>query len=165
MKLSKIIDVVADEIQAPNDYSDNKFKVFLSGSIDMGAAEDWQAKVVAALDSNNIEILNPRREDWDSSWEQSLEDERFVEQVEWELNGLEDADLILVYFDPNGEAPITLMELGIHTKDKADKMIVCCPEGYFRKRNVDVMCRKYGIQQADNIDELIEEAQKKILNF
>ena len=162
MKLSKIIDKVAEEIQAPNEYDKDMFKVFLSGSIDMGKAVDWQKQVIEALDSDDIQILNPRREDWDSSWEQSLEDERFVEQVEWELNGLEDADLILVCFDPEGQAPITLMELGIHAKGKADKMIVCCPKGYFRKGNVDVMCRKYNIKQADTIEEMIDMAHEYI---
>jgi hypothetical protein len=46
-----------------------------------------------------------------------------------------DGIVICVYFDPKGQSPITLLELGLfHDKD----IIVCCPEGFWRKGNVDV---------------------------
>lgn len=89
-----------------------------------------------------------------SSWEESITNPLFREQVEWELNALEEADMIVVYFDPKGKAPITLMELGLH---KDDKIIVCCPDGYHKKGNVDVVCHKYNIKQVDDIDGLVKE--------
>src|SRR5262245_28107910 len=63
--------------------------VFLAGSIEMGAAEDWQAIVQRGLDDLEVLVLNPRRDDWNASWVQSISDPRFREQVEWELSGLE----------------------------------------------------------------------------
>lgn len=60
----------------------NKFSVFLAGSIEMGLAENWQEQIEKAFDeSEDIYLLNPRRDDWDSSWKQSIEDEQFNEQV------------------------------------------------------------------------------------
>ena len=42
--------------------------VFLAGSIEMGAAEDWQARLTHALQDLDVLILNPRRDEWDASW-------------------------------------------------------------------------------------------------
>ncbi len=141
------------EIQAPNKLPK---KVFLAGSIEMGKAENWQTKLVSGLsqdDDKPFIVYNPRRDDWDSSWEQKITNDQFREQVEWELTALDDADIIVMYFDPNTMSPISLLELGIH-KNK-ESMIVLCPEGFWRKGNVDIVCKKYGIQQANSLENLI----------
>ena len=135
---------------------DNKLKtVFLAGSIDMGKSVDWQKELTQMLtaDWNGI-LLNPRRKNWDNSWVQSIENTQFREQVEWELDGLELADIVVVYFAPESVAPITLLELGLfgHTK----KMVVCCPEGFWRKGNVDIVCKKYNIFQVETLKEVVE---------
>jgi len=120
--------------------------VFLAGSIDMGAAKDWQTDLVVALGARDITILNPRREDWDSSWKQSIDEPQFREQVEWELDGLERADLVAMWFAPDSVAPITLLELGLTAR--ADKLVVGCPAGFWRKGNVEVVCARFDIPLA-----------------
>jgi hypothetical protein len=147
------------EIQSPNTWvgDDNYTTIFLAGSIgldDSGLAEKWQEKVIAALSDKPIRFLNPRRNDWDSSWSQDIHNEQFVEQVTWELNSLEMAQIVIMYFDPNTKSPISLLELGLHAKEQ--KLIVLCPEGFWRKGNVDVVCEYYNINQVDTFDELIE---------
>jgi len=146
------------EIKAPESYADySKMNaVFLAGSIEMGKAVDWQAEVAKNLADQDILILNPRRDDWDSSWEQSINHPQFREQVEWELNALERADTILMYFAPETMAPITLLELGIYAKSHPEKMIVCCPTGFWRKGNVDIVCNMYGVRQVEGLERLIE---------
>jgi hypothetical protein len=128
--------------------------IFLAGSIEMGKAENWQDRIAEVLKDRDITIFNPRRDDWDSSWVQSIDNPQFREQVEWELNALEKANFILMYFDPATKSPISLLELGLFAKE--DKMVVCCPEGFWRKGNVDVVCKKYGVYQVDNLDELVK---------
>ena len=127
--------------------------VFLAGSIEMGLAGDWQAEVIAALADLDIIILNPRRTDWDSSWRQSIDDTRFREQVEWEIAAQERADLIAMYFAPETRAPITLLELGLFAN--SGKQVVCCPDGYWRKGNVEVVCARYRIPLVETLAELI----------
>lgn len=46
--------------------------VFLAGSIEMGKAENWQIHVENLLEYTDCVIFNPRRDDWDSSWVQSV---------------------------------------------------------------------------------------------
>lgn len=143
------------EIKAPNKYiiNDQKMSIFLAGSIEMGSADNWQTKLVTALKDLDILILNPRRDDWDSSWKQTIDNNQFKEQVEWELAALERAELIVMYFDPNTKSPISLLELGLFAR--SGKLLVCCPEGFWRKGNVDIVCKKYGIIQEDSIDNII----------
>ena len=59
-----------------------------------------------------------------------------------------------MYFDPNTTSPISLLELGLHAKSK--KMIVCCPEGFWRKGNVDIVCENFYIPTFNSLDELIK---------
>lgn len=146
----------AIEVQAPNEVVlDTEYtNVFLAGSIEMGVAEHWQKRVIDALSDKPIRFLNPRRDDWDSSWSQDIHNDEFVEQVVWELTSLEQSHLVIMYFDPNTKSPISLLELGLHAREQ--KLIVLCPEGFWRKGNVDVVCEYYGINQVDTFDELIE---------
>lgn len=126
--------------------------VFLAGSIEMGRAELWQDAVAAALRDQPLTILNPRRDDWDASWEQSSVNPQFVAQVTWELDAQERADLIAMYFAPETYAPITLLELGLFAA--SGKLLVCCPPGYWRKGNVGVVCARYDIPQVPTLTEL-----------
>jgi hypothetical protein len=136
------------EICTPPSYSKFKRKdaptVFLAGSIEMGNAEDWQKRVISYFKFKNIiNFYSPRRDDWDSSWEQSLNSPNFYEQVSWELDMLTASDFIYMYFDPSTQSPISLLELGMFAS--SGKMVVCCPHGFYRKGNVDVVCQKFNV--------------------
>lgn len=144
----------ADTKDAPN------ASVFLAGSIDMGAAVDWQQEVTDALSELPVAVFNPRRDDWDSSWKQDISDDKFREQVEWEHDHMDKASVIAFYFDPKGQAPITLMELGMHCAD--GKAVVCCPEGYWRRGNVQVLCARHNVPMVDTLEDLIEEVKKRL---
>ena len=115
--------------------------MFLAGSIEMGAAEDWQARLVAAL-PDHVVALNPRRLDWDASWRQSIDEPKFREQVEWELDGLERADVVAMWFEPATKSPITLLELGVHAR--GGKLEIGCPAGFWRRGNIEVVSARYG---------------------
>jgi len=135
--------------------------LFLAGSIEMGEAENWQERVARELsDVPNLTILNPRRDDWDRSWVQSIAYRQFREQVEWEISAQEMANVIFMYFAPASKAPITLLELGLFAR--SGKMIVCCPDGFWRKGNVEVVCNRFGIPLSDDLDDAIERLKNSL---
>ena len=140
----------------PIDWANGRKKIFLAGSIDNGTAVDWQADFTHLLQVANLDfdVLNPRRKQWDSSWKTTTDNPLFVEQVSWELEGLERADYKIFYFAPNTLAPITLLELGLYGRQ--DYSIVCCPKDYWRKGNVDMVCQRYGIRQVIDIQALAQ---------
>lgn len=131
----------------------NEITVFLAGSIEMGTATKWQDQVIDHLNSlpitRHYTLFNPRRQDWDSTWEQDARNPNFYQQVNWELNALDKADKILMYFDPGTKSPISLLELGLYAS--SGKLIVVCPDGFWKKGNVELVCEKYGIPMFDNL--------------
>lgn len=143
------------EIKAPQPFSgtENRIKVFLAGSIEMGKAEKWQDRLIKDLGHHDVVFLNPRRDDWDSSWVQSIDNPQFNEQVTWELSALEAADVRIFYFDPNTTSPITLLELGLHSNSTFTR--VCCPPGYFRKGNIDITCDYYVIPVFNTYEDFV----------
>jgi hypothetical protein len=125
--------------------------VFLAGSIEMGSAVDWQSDLGECFSKKGFVVFNPRRDDWDSSWQQKFESPQFYQQVNWELNALDQADYIIMYFDPNTKSPISLLELGLYATSK--KLWVICPDGFWRKGNVDMVCNKYNIPLFTSIED------------
>ncbi|MCK9449082.1 MAG: nucleoside 2-deoxyribosyltransferase domain-containing protein [Bacteroidales bacterium] len=140
--------------------SDNRIKIFLGGSIDMGKAENWQAQVERQLSDKNVIVLNPRRDDWQNDWKAVSTDPDFRTQVAWELEALEQADNIIMYFLPESQSPISLLELGLYAR--TDKLMVVCPEGYWRKGNVDIVCEKYEVEMYESLEELMVTLRNKI---
>lgn len=119
--------------------------MFLAGSIEMGKARDWQAELAAELDPGFDYVLNPRRDEWDPRWEQSLDNDEFVGQVNWELDGLKMSTLIIFYLQAGTKSPISLMELGL-CADVDGEVVVVCEDGFWRKGNVEILCQRAGIQ-------------------
>ena len=153
---------MARVIKPPTPLPADKYtpSVFLAGSIEMGAADDWQTEVERALQDLDVLILNPRRDEWDASWVQSIDNPQFREQVEWELAGLERAAVVAMYFAPSTKAPVTLLELGLCAR--AGKLIVCCPEGYWRRGNVEVVCQRYGVSLVDDLQTLLTQVRQRL---
>ena len=140
-------------IEAPNKLEFTNNSIFLAGTIDNGDSFDWQSEVIKSLNGFDITILNPRRKDWDSSWKQTFDDPQFNEQVNWELDALDKADFILMYFAPESKSPISLLELGLYAN--SNKLIVCCPDGFYRKGNVEIVCKRYGISLFNSLELMI----------
>ncbi|MGC3961048.1 MAG: nucleoside 2-deoxyribosyltransferase domain-containing protein [Verrucomicrobiota bacterium] len=136
--------------------------VFLAGSIDDGTAVHWQKQFLVALQSEDLTLLNPRRDQWRSTVVQAANVPEFREQVDWELTGLERADLIALHFAPESRAPISLLELGLFAR--TGKLIVSCPEGYWRKGNVEMVCQRYGVALVGSLDELIQTVRNRLAN-
>ncbi len=146
---------------------EDTFSVFLGGSIEMGKAEDWQTEISDYLSDLDINILNPRRDDFDPDWPQDpTPGTKFHEQVTWELNALEEADYRIFYFAKDTMSPITLMELGLHTKaysfHNRDKVIVYVDKDYKRAGNVLIFCNRYNVPVYQDKEEFKTKLKRNI---
>ncbi len=124
--------------------------IFLAGSIEMGAAEDWQSQTTKLLREHDMTVLNPRRDDWDATWEQSMDAPQFREQVQWELEALERADVILMHFCLGTYSPISLLELGLFAR--SGKLVVSCPPEFWRHGNVHITCVRHRVPLYPDLD-------------
>lgn len=134
-------------------------KIFLAGSIEMGSAEDWQTRTEVELESYPVTLYNPRRTSWDSSWIQRESNDQFRKQVNWEMDKLEQSDIIFFRILGNTKSPITLMELGLHA---TDRVIVCCDEDFWRFGNIEVVCSRFGIPLFTDYEKAIASLKSKI---
>jgi len=151
--------------KAPDDFKDHgsSISVFLAGSIDMNKAPKWQKTIEEELSiypNGLLTVLNPRRDKYKTKGKQSISDPYFKKQVMWELAGIEEASIIFMYFSPDTLAPVTLLELGLY----ADRMniVLVCPDGYWRKGNVEIVADVYKIPLYNSLEEGIKELHKSI---
>lgn len=153
--------------KAPEPYecTTEEITIFLAGSIEMDTAEKWQDRILENFkDFDNIVLLNPRRDAWDSTIEQSVSNPEFYKQVDWEFQGLHTADIIALYFDPNTKSPITLLELGLMAATYSN-IVVCCPEGFWRKGNVEYICQQYDIPLTESFDEFCASILETVRDY
>lgn len=118
---------------APNDHEhENLISIFLAGGLT--GCPDWQQRVVRELKGLPCVILNPRRQGM-SLWN----DEDTQQQIEWEFNMMEKADVILFYFPADSICPIALYELGRWNalgESRNKKIIISVHADYQRKMDV-----------------------------
>ena len=130
--------------------------IFLAGSIDMGTAINWQKKVEEEFQYFPGIIFNPRRDDWDSSWKQEDVDPQFRAQVDWELDYLRYASKVFMFISKESKAPITLLEFGYIAHSFPEKLTICVEDGFYRRGNIEVVCRREGIPLQNNLQTTID---------
>ncbi len=97
---------------------------FIAGGI--SNCPDWQKEMVGrirllGLDDDFV-VINPRREDF------NIHDPKMTEQqIEWEREHLDTADLIVFWFPFHTLCPITLYELGVAAASGASLIVGCHP--------------------------------------
>jgi hypothetical protein len=134
--------------------------IILYGAI-QSSSPDWQTSLSTSLSDIPIAILNPDRSDWDSTWVEDISFPAFTEQVEWEMDYAQIVDVIVFYFAPEALTPITLLELGMYAG--TGKAIVCCPEGFYKRGNVQIVCKRYGIEMLGSLEELQERVRARLM--
>ncbi|CAM1343711.1 nucleoside 2-deoxyribosyltransferase domain-containing protein [Tenacibaculum amylolyticum] len=110
---------------------------FLAGSMNLQKEVSWRDKIMKEI-SGNVLFLDPTNKNHDS-----LSDKEMKAHIEWELEAMELADTIILNFLPNAMSPISLVELGLHAK--SGKLIVVCPDEFYKSRYVHILCKKYKI--------------------
>lgn len=134
---------------APTD-SRGYTRVFLAGTIDMGASEDWQktaAELFRAKQGNYL-LFNPRQDEWHPEREGEMD-----YQVNWELEHLESADYILMNILPGSLSPISLLELGLYARE--GKLLVVCTPEYSRYDNVRITCARYSVPVFSSLEDAV----------
>ncbi|EJT68266.1 hypothetical protein GGTG_14155 [Gaeumannomyces tritici R3-111a-1] len=149
-------------IHAPSEEAPRGVRsVFLAGTTSRVDTTDWRETLSSLLSETTITIYNPYRPDWDSTWREDVDFAPYRQQVEWELDMQEKVDTIVVYFHPATQAPISLLELGLCARVPG-KAIVCCPEGYWKRGNVQMVCQRYGVEMVESIEGLRDAIVKRM---
>lgn len=135
--------------------NDGEISVFLAGGIT--DCYNWQQDIINYIESKNfaekenLVLLNPRRENFPIH-----DPSASMEQITWEFNALENADIFSMYFVNNKSVqPICMYELGRNIVkmqmrkpiDWKDRIIISVEDGYKREQDVQIQvelaCGKY----------------------
>ena len=117
-------------IEVPEKQETGLTKLFLAGSIT--GAPDWQKIIISKVKDFDIAIYNPRRRNFSNNIS-GLD----VEQISWEHEYLEKADVVSFWFCKETLSPITLFELGTYSKISKPIVIGMDPE-YLRRRDIEI---------------------------
>jgi hypothetical protein len=123
-KVQRMGVVVAPERPGPAP----RLGVFLAGGI--SGVADWQQDAIGRLQAVWPVIYNPRRDDFPMGDESAG-----VEQIRWEYDHLERADVILFWFSFEAMQPIALYELGRWVAS-AKPLAVGAHPGYARRFDI-----------------------------
>lgn len=141
-----------------------KISIFLGGSIEVGAARDWQTELIQHFGiqeyAARLEILNPRRAAWDASW--PVDDpnhHELKEQINWELYYQDKADLIVYNFASGTISPITLLELGTYAPRNP---VIHVEDGYKRHANVKITADHFGWDYHEDWDGFLKDIDHRI---
>lgn len=130
--------------------------IFLAGTIDNGESSNWQLEFIQRFTFtgfNHIDFYNPRRTEWINNMKPTFDNSTFFQQVNWELDAMNKADIIIMNFLPNSKSPVSMLELGLYAK--SGKLIVCCPDEFWRQGNVQIVCNNYNIPFYKTITEML----------
>lgn len=112
--------------------------VFMAGGITN--CPDWQAELKRILMNKDrgLEgvLLNPRRKNFPMA-----DPTAAAEQIKWEFDGLNAADIILFWFSRGSDNPIVMFEYGTHLyryvyEDSLPAIVVGCDPFYSRAKDV-----------------------------
>lgn len=142
--------------------------VFLAGTTSATGEADWRESLASALGgqlppdtARDIVLLNPKRDDWDSTWREDFRDARWAEQVQWELDMQDAAHLVVVFFHGVSPAPISLLELGLCVR--SGRAVVCALDNYSKRGNVEAVCRRYGAVMVNTPEELAAKVAERLM--
>ena len=140
-------------VQCPAEADPRDFErsVFLAGGI--SSCPDWHAQMLELLRDTDWLVLNPRREDFDSS------DAGMAQaQIVWEYRHLRLAGAIAFWFPPQTLCPITLYELGAWSMTDKPLFVGVDPQ-YKRRADVIIQTQlaRPGVRVADSLEGLAEQ--------
>ena len=121
-----------------------RHRVYLAGST---KGIDWQRYFINELADLRVDVFNPRSDVVDGLYG-------------WEIEHLNIANVIALYFDPHDTSPNGLLTLGLFSK--TDRLIVCCPEQFYKKDDVDYICQREDIHQVETLDLLVANTIARI---
>jgi len=143
-------------IEAPNNHTSNEKSLFVAGWI--SNCPNWQEEFILYFKDKTITIFNPRRKNFDIN-NKNLE----LEQITWEHNHLEKADIISFWFPKETLCPIVLYELWKYIK--SDKQIfIWVDSEYQRKSDVEIQTKLVNpdIEIVYSIKDLAEQILKTL---
>ncbi|KAF2270342.1 hypothetical protein CC78DRAFT_451341, partial [Lojkania enalia] len=93
------------------------------------------------LSDLSITIFDQRSSDWHQTQRLGNSHTSSKKYLSWKLACLEEADVIALYLQPVLISSSDMLELRIYSS--SGKLVVCCPEGLWRRGDVEIVCQDF----------------------
>lgn len=137
--------------------------IFLAGPTEI----PWRDVFLSLLTStaatlpNGLTVYNPFQPNWDSTWrEDYATDPKFRAQTDWEMERMDSATVVVVYFDERSKAPVSLLELGLVAR--SGRAVVGCQQGFWKRGNVQAVCERLGVPLVEDMDGLVKMVVERV---
>lgn len=70
------------------------------------------------------------------------------------------ADVIVFNFVAGQQCPVTLLEMGLYAG--SGKAVVCCPVGFWKRGNVQMVCERFRIPLVEGLEEVEREVRRRL---
>lgn len=129
--------------------------LFLAGGISRPV--DWRGAVTDELQSSDIAVIDPRREDYPTT------EAGVREQVAWELRHMKSASLVAFWFPPESLCPIALLELGACCSSSVPLVVGADPR-YARRLDLQVQLslRRPEVKLVESVAELTRQISRQL---
>lgn len=130
----------------------NKPKIFLAGC----ANTEWRKEFVEYFKDKDVILYDPKRSDWNL-----MDKSATIEQITWEYQHLNNADIIVFWFNGGSVCPITLLEFGEWGLARGTPMTVGVSNDYEKRTDIYVqtILAKPTTRIVDSIEELVYETK------
>ncbi len=147
-------------VEAPERYYTGEVSLFLAGGITN--CPDWQQEMRELLKDLDIVIFNPRRKDFPIG-----DPDAAFDQIKWEFEFLNRADIILFWFSRGSLNPIVLFEYGkwlMNTRNKLNykPLFIGIDPEYERRQDVELQTRFENLFYASRIQYSLENLANHI---
>jgi hypothetical protein len=140
--------------------------VILIGSEDNGEWKPWKDTIVSRLEDKtsdegfNLVVFDPERKEWETNWQHMTEGSRYKSQVRWELEHMEEVDVVVLYLGKGISSSMAMMELGLLAR--TNRLVLFCPDDEFGSKNVKIFCERYEVTRVEKLDALLAEVEGRL---
>ena len=113
--------------------------IYLGGTIH--SKNNWQKDVVNHFRDQGYDVYNPVKR-----WGKDIVQAELDKFIEWQLDALEKADIIVLNIDEHSRSFTRLFEFGLYANLPSKKMTVYCSPKSPIFTHVRVTCKKYNVE-------------------
>lgn len=134
----------------------------LAGASEMDSSSRWQETVASFISKAGHIALCSRLQDSKLSTS-SFENAHFFQVRSWELDALELAEFVVFHLDASSKSPEGILELGYAAAKFPKKVCVICPEGFWCKGLVDILCYREDLMKYKSVEEMLDALNQMIM--
>lgn len=134
----------------------------LAGASEADGGSRWQETVAAFISKVGHIALSTRSRETPTGMP-TFENPHFFQARSWELDALDLAEFVIFHLDSISRSPEGILELGYAAAKFPQKVCVICPEGFWCKGLVDLLCYREDLMKYKSVEEMLDAINQMMM--